>query len=128
MVLGSVDWETARTAFLALIDWIDAPVTNIIKFGPGITPADITVQLGRDTQFGVPYSFGVGGEREPGDRVQHAPTRGGGGCRSASPAHRHRVRVRERGRHDDHDYLADVLGFESDGIAGLQSGTRTATC
>ena len=97
---GSVDSDSAETAFEALMDWINAPVTNVIKFGPGISLSDLTVQMGQPpTSFDVPSTFvvAVGGKR--GDGVQHAAPRCGRRCGSASAARRHRVRVPGRRRH-----------------------------
>ena len=58
--LGTVDADTARQAFQSLIDWINAPSQDVIQFGAGITPADLSFQvLAPATNFGAPNQFQV---------------------------------------------------------------------
>ena len=62
---GSVDAYTAETAFTALKEWINAPVTNVIKFGPGISLSDLSIQMTSPaSSFDVPSTFvvAVGGK------------------------------------------------------------------
>ena len=53
-----------------LIDWIGAPVSNVIQFGPGIKLSDIAVQVGATASFGAqqgtPVQFAVALNSEEG--------------------------------------------------------------
>jgi Ca2+-binding RTX toxin-like protein len=61
-----VDGATARAAFEQLRDWISTPVSNVVKFGPGISLADLSVQANDpSTTFGAPtiFSVAIGGDQ-----------------------------------------------------------------
>ena len=59
--LGTVDADLARQTMQSLIDWINAPTQDVIQFAPGITPANLTVQVldSSGDNFGVPNQFQV---------------------------------------------------------------------
>jgi hypothetical protein len=40
-----VDADFARQTMQSLIDWINAPTQDVIHPAPGITPANLTVQI-----------------------------------------------------------------------------------
>jgi len=56
---GSVNADSARTAFSELVDWINTPTSIVINLGPGISPSDITIQMGSQTSFNTPLEFSV---------------------------------------------------------------------
>ena len=56
---GSVTVDAARTAFSELVNWINTPTSTTIDFGPGISPSDITIQMGSQSSFGTPLEFSV---------------------------------------------------------------------
>jgi Ca2+-binding RTX toxin-like protein len=56
---GSVDADSARTALSELVDWINTPTSIVIDLGPGISPSDITIQMGSQTSFNTPLEFSI---------------------------------------------------------------------
>ena len=56
---GPVDSGRANAALTQLIAWINAPVGNVIQFGPGIKLSDVAVQLGQTATFGAEQSTPV---------------------------------------------------------------------
>ena len=124
LVAGTVDWETAQATFNNLIAWINTPVTNVIRFGPGITPASITVQLGQDTSFGVPSSFAVAVNGDGGIVFNMLPPDAAAGAVPPPPPIDIQFEFQNGDGTTTTTTLAEVLAFESDGIAGLHFGTE----
>jgi Ca2+-binding RTX toxin-like protein len=61
-VAGSLDPAAATAAFNSLIGWINTSTSNVIKFGPGITLANVSLQVGSTTDYGsqtIPTEFSV---------------------------------------------------------------------
>src|SRR6185437_644484 len=50
-VAGSLDPAAATAAFNSLIGWINTSTSNVIKFGPGITLANVSLQVGSTTDY-----------------------------------------------------------------------------
>ena len=59
LVPGTVTMDVAMAAFEQLKAWINTPVTNVVRFGPGITLADISVQASDTSSFDAPAIFSV---------------------------------------------------------------------
>jgi Ca2+-binding RTX toxin-like protein len=120
-VAGTADSASAEAAFQALVDWINAPVTNLIKFGEGITLADLTVQLGDPTSFGVPATFAVAIGGQDGLVFNMLPPDVAAGAVPPPPP----MNIVFEFADGTSATLADVLGLESDGVAGFQYGMET---
>jgi len=118
---GTVDSASAQAAFEALVAWINTPVTNVIQFGAGITLADLTVQLGEPTSFGVPATFAVAIGGQEGMVFNMLSTDVAAGAVPPPPP----IDVVFQFADGTSATLADVLGLDSDGVAGSQDGMET---
>jgi len=123
-VPGAVDPDAARAAFTALIDWINAPVSNVIQFGPGIKLSDVTLQVGATASFGTsnstPVQFAVAVNNEAGIVFGLAGTQAVAGDTSAPPV------INMQFQFDDGSTasLADLLALPNQGVMGTQTGTE----
>jgi hypothetical protein len=110
----------AQAAFSALVDWINAPVTNVIQFGPGITLADITVQASAPSSFGTPSIFSVTVKGQDGlvfTMVQPDVSVGASG--EAPP-----TQIVFQFDDGTTASLETVLAQTDDGVAGFQEGSQ----
>ncbi len=123
-VPGVVDWDSAQAAFNDLIAWINAPVTNLIRFGPNISPSDITIQTSLNTtSFGVPSSFVVAVGGDQGIVFNMLPPDLAAGAAPTPPP----MDITFEFQNDDGSVstatLAEILGLDSDGVSGDHTGT-----
>jgi Ca2+-binding RTX toxin-like protein len=119
---GTVDATAAQAAFTQLVDWINAPAGNIIKFGPGITLSNVTVQVGATADFGSPQStpvqFAVALNNEAGMVFGLAGTQVVAGDTSVPPA----INMQFQFADGTSATLADLLARPSQGVIGTQMG------
>jgi Ca2+-binding RTX toxin-like protein len=119
---GTVDATAAQAAFTQLVDWINAPAGNIIKFGPGITLSNVTVQVGATADFGSPQStpvqFAVALNNEAGMVFGLAGTQVVAGDTSVPPA----INMQFQFTDGTSATLADLLARPSQGVIGTQMG------
>jgi Ca2+-binding RTX toxin-like protein len=69
MVPSPVEVQAAQAALSQMVAWASQPNSNVIDLGPGITLDNITVQVGRTTNYGgqdVPLEFAVALNSEEG--------------------------------------------------------------
>jgi len=120
---GEVDPAAAQAAFTQLIDWINAPVGNVVQFGPGITLSDVSVQLGATTDLGsgqvTPVQFAVALNNEAGMVFGLAGTQAVAGDTSVPPA----INMQFQFADGTTATLADLLARPGQGVIGTQIGT-----
>jgi Ca2+-binding RTX toxin-like protein len=119
-VLGVVDAVAAHAAFSALADWINTPVTNVVKLGPGITLADLTVQASAVNSFNVPDLFSVTVNGMQGLVFDMVPPDTSAGAVGSPPP------IDITFQFDDGTTvsLEEVLAQADGGVAGPQDGTE----
>ena len=121
-----MDAYTAETAFNALKDWINAPVTNVIKFGPGISLSDLSIQMtSPPTSFNVPSTFVVAVGGKEGMVFNMLPPDLAAGATPPPPPVDIVFEFQDdTGATTATATLADVLGLPADGVAGEQTGSE----
>ncbi|HTS53051.1 MAG TPA: putative Ig domain-containing protein [Burkholderiales bacterium] len=122
-VAGKVSPAAAQAAFDALIDWINAPAGNVIQFGPGIKPTDLTVQVGATADFGGPQStpvqFALALNNEAGIVFGLAGTQAVAGDTSVPPV----INMQFQFADGTSANLTDLLSRPGQGVIGTQTGT-----
>ena len=83
---GSANPADAQAAFSALVDWINAPSSNVIEFGPGISLSDISIQMGATTSFNSPFEFSVSVKGQEGMLFEYAGTDNAANSSSTPPS------------------------------------------
>lgn len=119
---GTVSAADAQAAFTALEAWIGTPTTNVIQFGDGITLADLTVQPGDLSSFGIPGTFSVTVNGGDGLVFQLVPP---DASALSSTAELPPLDVVFQFADGTTATLADVLAQTDDGIAGFQYGSES---
>jgi Ca2+-binding RTX toxin-like protein len=118
---GTVDGDVARAAFEQLRDWINTPVTNLVKFGAGISLTDLSVQVSAISSFNAPaiFSIAVGGDQGmvfsmvPPDLA----------AASSMPTEPPPMDIRFEFADGTTATLAEVLALADGGVAGFNNGT-----
>jgi Ca2+-binding RTX toxin-like protein len=117
--VGSVDPQVAQTAFESLAAWINEPTRNVIEFGAGITPADISLQIGSSTTcFGLPTQFAVAVNGQDGIVFSLGRADAVAGSTSTPPV----LDITFRFADGTEMTAADVLAMTPSGVIGTQFG------
>jgi hypothetical protein len=118
---GTVDAAVALAAFTQLQEWINTPVTNVVKFGPGISLSDLSVQASASSSFDAPaiFSIAIGGEQGvifnmvPPDLA----------AASSMPTEPPPMDIRFEFADGTTATLAEILALADGGVAGFNNGT-----
>ena len=121
----TVDGAVARAAFEQLRDWINQPVTNVVKFGPGISLADISVQANDPSSFGAPsiFSVAIGGDQGVVFSMVPPDLAAASSMPSETPPMDITFEFTDENGQTTIATLAEVLAMSDGGVAGFYNGT-----
>ncbi|HXV07901.1 MAG TPA: putative Ig domain-containing protein [Burkholderiales bacterium] len=126
---GTVDGAAARSAFQELLDWINTPVTNVVKFGPGISLADLSVQTSPDSSFGAPAIFAIaigGGDQGVVFNMVPPDLAAASSMPSEPPPMDITFEFVDENGQVTTATLAEILAQSDGGVAGFNNGTDAA--
>ena len=125
-VAGTLDPAAATAAFNSLISWINTSTSNVIKFGPGITLADVSLQVGTTTDYGsqtVPTEFSVSVGNSDQGMIFDV---GSSGSVAGDPSAPTQLDLTFQFADGTTATLADLMARSDQGIMGTQSGTDSS--
>jgi len=122
---GTVDGAVARAAFEQLKTWINTPVTNVVKFGPGISLADLAVQVSASSSFDAPaiFSIAIGGEQGVVFNMVPPDLAAASSMPTAVPPMDITFEFVDEQGNVTTATLAEVLALADGGVAGFNNGT-----
>ncbi len=126
---GTVDGAAAHSAFQELLDWINTPVTNVVKFGPGISLADLSVQTSPASSFGAPAIFAIaigGGDQGVVFNMVPPDLAAASSMPSEPPPMDITFEFVDQNGQVTTATLAEVLAQSDGGVAGFNNGTDAA--
>jgi Ca2+-binding RTX toxin-like protein len=122
---GTVDGAAAQAAFEQLRDWINTPVSNVVKFGPGISLADLSVQASAPSTFGAPaiFSIAIGGDQGVVFNMVPPDLAAASSMPTEVPPMDIRFEFVDENGEVTTATLAEVLALSDGGVAGYNTGT-----
>jgi len=122
-VAGALDPAAATAAFNSLIGWINTSTSNVIKFGPGITLADVSLQVGSTTDYGsqtIPTEFSVSVGNSDQGMIFDV---GSSGSVAGDPSAPTQLDLTFQFADGSTATLADLMARADQGVMGTQNGT-----